>query len=345
MKFQLAYNLERNDNTLSVSEVMRHTLEIIQMADRGGFHIVWAAEHHGIEMNMAPNPFQILTWWANHTNDVRLGTAVAVAAYWNPVRLAGEAAFLDIISGGRLEFGIGSGAYQREFDRMRPGLKQQDAWRYMQEMLPAVKALWQGDYTHDGEFWSFPATTSVPKPLQKPHPPVWVAARSPITFDYAVKNDCNILCWPMARSFDEVQLYKAQMEESIAKNPQCGRPVFALMRHTALYENNAGRDAAIRSLQTNMGLFENLYRNLGDVVNGFPRQIPLEDLVEREQYYPDKLEENLMFGSPDRVIEKLKQLEDVGVDEFVYYASMGQSQAEQKKSLQLFCNEVIPAFS
>ncbi len=344
MKFQLAYNLERNDNTLSVSEVMRHTLEIIQIADRGGFHIVWAAEHHAIEMNMAPNPFQILTWWASHTHDIRLGTAVAVAAYWNPIRLAGEAAFLDVVSGGRLEFGIGSGAYQREFDRMRPGLKQQDAWRYMQEMLPAVKALWQGDYAHDGEFWSFPATTSVPKPLQKPHPPIWVAARSPITFDYAVKNNCNILSWPMARPFDEAQLYKARLEESIAKHPGCRRPVFAMMRHTALYENDSGRDAAIQSLQTNMGLFENLYRNLGDVVNGFPRQIPLEDLVEREQYYPDKLEENLMFGSPDRVIEKLKQLEELGVDEFVYYASMGQSQAAQKKSLQLFCDEVIPAF-
>ena len=345
MKFQLAYNLERNDNTLSVSDVMRHTLEIIQMADRGGFHIVWAAEHHAIEMNMAPNPFQILTWWASHTNDIRLGTAVAVAAYWNPIRLAGEAAFLDVVSGGRLEFGIGSGAYQREFDRMQPGLKQQDAWRYMQEMLPVVKALWQGDYAHDGEFWSFPATTSVPKPLQKPHPPIWVAARSPITFDYAVKNNCNILCWPMARSFDEEQLYKARMEESITKHPGCRRPVFAMMRHAALYENDTERNSAIQSLQTNMGLFENLYRNLGDVVNGFPRQIPLEDLVEREQYYPNVLEENLMFGSPDRVIEKLKRLEELGVDEFVYYASMGQSQAEQKKSLQLFCDEVIPAFS
>ncbi len=345
MKFQLAYNLERNNDTMSVRQVMRHTLEIIQMADHGGFHIVWAAEHHAIEMNMAPNPFQILTWWASHTNNIRLGTAVAVAAYWNPIRLAGEAAFLDVLSGGRLEFGIGSGAYQREFDRMHPGLKQEDAWRHMQEILPAVKALWQGDYAHDGEFWSFPTTTSVPKPLQKPYPPIWVAARSPITFDYAVKNDCNILSWPMARSFDEARLYKTRLEESMTRNPGCKRPVFAMMRHAALYENNTERNRAIQSLQTNMGLFENLYRNLGDVVNGFPRQIPLEDLVEREQYYPDKLEENLMFGSPDQVIEKLKLLEKLGVDEFVYYASMGQSHTEQKKSLQLFCDEVIPAFT
>ncbi|MEK9860384.1 MAG: LLM class flavin-dependent oxidoreductase, partial [Alphaproteobacteria bacterium] len=104
--------------------VQKHTLEMVQMAEDGGFDIVWAAEHHALEMTIAPNPFQILTWWATHTDKIRLGSGVANASYWHPINLAGEAAFLDLISGGRLEFGIGSGAYQREFDRMRPGLKQ-----------------------------------------------------------------------------------------------------------------------------------------------------------------------------------------------------------------------------
>ena len=165
MKFQLAINLERIDDSLDMNDVARHTLEMVQMAEEGGFDIVWAAEHHAIEMTIAPNPFQILTWWAGETSRIRLGTAVATAAYWHPINLAGEAAFLDLICGGRLEFGIGSGAYQREFDRMKPGLKQSDAWRYMQEMLPAVRALWQGDYAHDGEFWQFPTSTSVPRSL------------------------------------------------------------------------------------------------------------------------------------------------------------------------------------
>ena len=120
MKFQLAVNLERLDDSLAMDDVARHTLEMVQMAEDGGFNIVWAAEHHALEMTIAPNPFQILTWWASETSKVRLGTAVVNAAYWHPIKLAGEAAFLDLISGGRLEFGLGSGAYQREFDRMRP---------------------------------------------------------------------------------------------------------------------------------------------------------------------------------------------------------------------------------
>ena len=67
---------------------------------------------------IAPDPFQLLAWWGANTSDIRLGTAVVNAAYWHPIKLAGEAAMADLISGGRLEFGIGSGAYQREFDRM-----------------------------------------------------------------------------------------------------------------------------------------------------------------------------------------------------------------------------------
>ena len=345
MKFQLAINMERMDPSIDMNDVARHTLEMVQMADQGGFEIVWAAEHHALEMTIAPNPFQLLTWWAGHTDNIRLGTAVAVAAYWHPINLAGEAAMTDLISGGRLEFGIGSGAYQREFDRMHAGLKQSDAYKYMQEMLPALKGLWAGDYEHNGEFWTFPTSTSVPKTVQQPHPPIWVAARSPITFDYAVQNNCHVMSWPLTRPFAEAELYRSQLDESIAKHPDSSRPTFALMRHTALYENTAGRDAAITAIQTVLGQFENLFRNLGDVNNGFPKQIPLAELTDREQYNADMLEENLMFGSPEAVIAKLKRYEALGVDDFIYYASLGLGHKEQKRSLELFCNEVIPAFS
>ena len=102
MKFQLAVNLERMDTSTNMEDVKKHTLDMVKMADQGNFNIVWAAEHHAIEMTIAPNPFQILTWWASHTEKIRLGTAVVNAAYWHPINLAGEAAFTDLISGGRL---------------------------------------------------------------------------------------------------------------------------------------------------------------------------------------------------------------------------------------------------
>ncbi len=343
MKFQLAVNLERIDDSVDMREVAKHTLDMVQMAEDGGFNIVWAAEHHALEMTIAPNPFQILTWWAKETNNLRLGTAVVNAAYWHPINLAGEAAFLDLISGGRLEFGIGSGASQREFDRMHPGLKQTEGWRYMQEMLPVVRALWQGDVAHNGEFWQFPSATSCPKPLQS-EVPVWVAARSPITYDYALREKCHVMCWPLTRGFEEAELYKKLLDEAVEKADNGFRPTFAMMRHAAVYDNQADKDEAIRAIQTVLGQFENLFRNMDDVHNGFPKKIPLDELQGREQFQPDMLEENLLFGSPDTVIQKLKRYEALGVDEFIYYASMGMDMAAQKRSMKLFCDEVIPAF-
>ena len=345
MKFHLAVNMERMAPDIDMRAVERHTLEMVRMADRGGFEVVWAAEHHALEMTIAPNPFQILTWWAAHTERIRLGTAVVVAPYWNPIDVAGEAALLDLYSGGRLEFGIGSGAYQREFDRMHPGLKQPDAWRYMQEMLPVVKALWAGDTAHEGEFWSFPTATSVPKPLQKPHPSIWVAARAPITFDYAVRNGCNIMSWPLTRPMSEAELYKDRLNEAMAANPGCKRPVFAMMRHTALYDRKADREVPVRAAQRQLGQFENLFKNLGDVTNGFPKEVELASIANRAEYDSGMLHENLMFGTPDEVIAKLKRYQHLGVDAFIYYASLGLGQAEQKRSLELFVNEVIPAFN
>jgi len=345
VKFQLAINLERLDDSLDMDDVARHTLEMVQMAEAGGFTVAWAAEHHALEMTIAPNPLQILTWWAGHTDRIRLGTAVAVAAYWSPIKLAGEAAFLDLVSGGRLEFGIGSGAYQREFDRMHPGLKQSDAWRYMQEMLPVLKELWTGDYAHDGEFWSFPTSTSVPKPVQEPHPPIWVAARSPITFDYAVANGCNVMSWPIARPFAEAELYRQQFDASVAAHPGAATPTWALMRHTAVYDSPDEWMVPVEAAQRQLSQFENLFKNLGDVHEGFPKAIPMDQVANAADYEPTTLSQNLVFGTPEEVIAKLKRYEALGVDEFIYYASLGLGHAEQKRSMQLFCDEVVPAFA
>ena len=108
MKFQLAVNLERMDDTIDMQDVARHTLEMVQMAE-AGFNIVWAAEHHALEMTMAP----ILS------NSHMVGKGDQFSSSWHcrcnrgNINLAGEAAFLDLISGGRLDFGIGSGLSAR----------------------------------------------------------------------------------------------------------------------------------------------------------------------------------------------------------------------------------------
>ena len=343
MKFHIAINLERMDDSASMADVRDHTLEMVKMADRAGFEIAWAAEHHALEMTIAPNPFQLMTWWADHTENIRLGCGVANAAYWHPINLAGEAAMVDLLSGGRLDLGLGSGAYQREFDRMHPGLEQKDSYKFMQEMLPLVRELWKGDVEHNGDKWQFPKATSCPKPLQD-EVPMWVAARSPITFDYAVANACNIMCWPLTLPMAEAEKYKAQLDESIAKAGGWDG-TFALMRHTAVYASEEDRAASMGAIRNVLGKFGNLMMKKGDVINGFPENVPLEELDGNVRVDPQMLEENLMFGSPAQVIEKLKAYEALGVDAFIYYASMGLDMGVQKRSLELFVHEVMPEFA
>lgn len=344
MKFHLAINFERMTPETDMKAVRDHTLEMVKMADKAGFEIAWAAEHHALEMTIAPNPFQILTWWGEHTDNIRLGIGVVNAAYWHPIDLAGEAAMLDLLSDGRLEFGIGSGAYQREFDRMKPGLDQKDSYRYMQEMLPVVRALWQGDYTHDGEFWQFPRATSCPKPVQA-EVPVWVAARAPVTFDYGVAHGCNLMSWPLTMPMSEAQEYRKRLDAAIEKNDGTYDGTWALMRHTAVYETPEDRQAAMDAIRTVLGQFGNLMTKTGDVVNGFPDPVPLQSLDGNFRVDPDMLEENLMFGSPAEVIDKIRQYDDLGVDAFIYYASMGMDMDQQKRSLRLFIEQVMPAFA
>lgn len=344
MKFQLAINLERMDDSTDIKAVRDHTLDMVKMADEAGFEIVWAAEHHALEMTIAPNPFQLMTWWADHTKQIRLGSGVANAAYWHPINLAGEAAMLDLVSEGRLEFGLGSGAYQREFDRMRPGLKQTDGWRYLQEMLPLVQALWKGDVAHDGEFWQFPTATSCPKPLQE-DVPIWVAARSPATFDFAVEQNYNIMSWPFTLPFSEAEAYRARLDESIARLGQNYTGRWAMMRHSAVYETEADRQAALDAVRSVLAMFGNLMSNSGDVVNGFPEKVSLESLEGNVRVNAEMLEENLMFGTPDEVVKKLSLYQGLGISSYIYYASMGMDMAQQKRSLELFIDKVMPHFA
>ena len=108
--------------------------------------------------------------------------------------------------------------------------------------------------------------------------PFWVAARSPITFDYAVANRCNILCWPFTKGFDEAALYKCRFDGGVAKSGNIFMPVLAMMRHTAVYENECDRSAAIAAVRYSLSQFGNLFLQIGDVDDGFPDSVPLEKI-------------------------------------------------------------------
>jgi alkanesulfonate monooxygenase SsuD/methylene tetrahydromethanopterin reductase-like flavin-dependent oxidoreductase (luciferase family) len=175
--------------------------------------------------------------------------------------------------------------------------------------------------------------------------PLWVAARSPITFDYAVANNANIMSWPLTMPFAEAEKYRAQLDEAIAKAPTPYTGTFAMMRHTAIYENETDRQAALGALRHTLGQFGNLMQKKGEVINGFPERVPNDQLDGNMRYDPETLEENLMFGSAEQAKEKLSAYRDLGVDAFIYYASMGLDMETQKRSLSRFIDRVMPHFA
>ena len=152
-----------------------------------------------MNFTIAPNPFINLADLANRTKSIKLGTATIVAPFWHPVKLAEETAMADIITQGRLQLGIARGAYSFEYDRVADGIDPFSAGETLREIVPAIKELWKGDYEHKGKHWSFPKTTSSPKPFQEPHPPIWIAARDQNSHDFAVSNGCNVQDPTLAR--------------------------------------------------------------------------------------------------------------------------------------------------
>ncbi|WP_137387609.1 LLM class flavin-dependent oxidoreductase [Rhodoligotrophos defluvii] len=345
MKFSLSLHMERFSPSEDLTRIKNEVLTLVRMADEGGFVTVWTPEHHTIEFTIAPGPFSILTWWAAHTERVRLGTATIVAPYWTPIRLAGEAALCDHLIDGRLELGIARGAYQYEFDRMAGGIPQQLGGAYLRELVPAVKKLWEGDYAHDGEFYKFPTATSVPKPLQQPHPPLWVAARDPQTYDWALKVGANIMATPLSSPMAEVANLGNKFRKACADNPDVPRPKFMMLRRACVYERPEDWEIPVKMSIDYGRSFENLFQNIGTVKNGFPEWVSYDNVANRQNYDPHAVRDAMLFGTPDEVVEKLFAYEAAGVDEVCLGISFNNPFEMQKKTLELFIREVMPVFA
>lgn len=343
MKFSIIVNMARFDTSKSMDVVAEEALDLVKIADQGGFDIIWTAEHHTIELTISPNPFQLLAHWGNHTKNARLGTAVVAAPYWHPIRLAGEAAMCDILTGGRLELGLGRGAYQYEFDRMADGMPQGEGGRYLREIIPAVQSLWEGDYAHEGEIWNFPSVACVPKPLHKA-PQIWVAARDQNTFEFALKNNCNVMSTALRKDFAEIEDLEDKFRAASAAAGNPGHLHHATLRVCCVYDDPSVLDTAVRSVVNFGRNFENLFKNSGTVKDGFPEPVDFDTVAARGEYQADNLKENLLIGTPDEIIQKLERYQATGIDHIMIGPTFGLPHDVAVRTVELFCDKVIPHF-
>lgn len=345
MKFSLFVHMERLAPGPSHAELFDQLTELVQLAERGGFEAAWIGEHHGMEFTIAPNPFINLAYLAARTERIRLGTGTVIAPFWHPIKLAGEAALTDVASRGRLDIGIARGAYSFEYERLLPGLDAWGAGQRLRELIPAVQRLWQGDYAHQGEFWSFPATTCVPRPVQEPHPPVWVAARDPNSHEFAVTNGCNVQVTPLASGDAEVASLMDRFNTACAAHPELPRPQIMLLMHSFVCASEAEVAETARELSRFYCTFGAWFKNERPVRQGFLEPLSEAEMAAMPQYAPDLMRRNLVIGEPEEVIARLKGYEALGYDQYSLWIDSGLSFERKKRSLELFIDKVMPAFN
>ncbi|MER9844172.1 LLM class flavin-dependent oxidoreductase [Mesorhizobium australicum] len=344
MKFSLFVHMERSDLTKPHSELVTELEELVLLAEQAGFETAWIGEHHGMEFTISPNPFINIAYLAAKTSRIRLGTGTVIAPFWHPIKLAGEAAMADVISGGRLDIGIARGAYSYEYQRIFPGLDAWGAGQRMREIIPAIRRLWDGDFELSGEFWQFPATTSSPKPLQKPYPPIWVAARDPNSHDFAVANGCKVQVTPLASGDDEVTSLMQRFNAACAAHPEIERPEIMLLMHTFVAVDAADADRLTQDLSTFYCQFGAWFQNKKPVHQGMLEPLTADEIAAMPQYAPDKIRRNLVIGEADEVIARLKTYEALGYDQYSIWIDSGLSHQRKMQSLQLFIDRVMPAF-
>jgi alkanesulfonate monooxygenase SsuD/methylene tetrahydromethanopterin reductase-like flavin-dependent oxidoreductase (luciferase family) len=344
MRFSLFVHMERVSDQTSQKQLYDEMIELCQIADRGGMHAVWTGEHHGMDFTIAPNPFINIADLANKTKNVRLGTGTVIAPFWHPIKLAGEAAMTDIITGGRLDLGIARGAYSYEYERLMPGLDAWGAGQRMRELIPAVKKLWEGDYAHEGEFWQFPSTTSSPRPLQQPHPPIWVAARDPNSHEFAVSNGCNVQVTPLHFGDDEVEKLVGHFNAACEKFSNVPRPQIMLLRHTYVASSEDDAQVAAEEVNVFYNYFGAWFKNERPVSNGMIKPLSKEEIAAHPFYTPDAMRKNNVIGTPEEVIGRLQAYEALGFDEYSFWIDTGMSFERKKASLERMINDVMPAF-
>src|SRR6201992_2829050 len=182
-------------------------------AERLGFHSSFLVEHHFTGWNQVSATLMLLTALAMRTTTMRLGSAVMVLPWHNPVLLAEQAATLDLVSGGRLDLGIGKGYRHSQFQGFQ--IAQEEAEARFEEAVAVMTQAWttRQRFSHHGRFWHFEDIVVEPPPAQKPHPPLWVAAGSEHSIRRAAARGFNLILDQYASTgqiAERIGFYKAE---------------------------------------------------------------------------------------------------------------------------------------
>jgi alkanesulfonate monooxygenase SsuD/methylene tetrahydromethanopterin reductase-like flavin-dependent oxidoreductase (luciferase family) len=309
----------------------RDYLEYNVEAEALGFHSAFAVEHHFTGFGQVSATINLLTYLAAQTTTLRLGTAVMVLPWHNPVLLAEQAATLDLLSGGRLDFGVGKGYRYNEFEGF--GVPMEEAGERFEESLDVLTRAWTSDdpWSHSGKHWNFNNVIVEPPTIQKPHPPFWMGAGSPNSIEAVAERGFNLLLdqfAPIDVALERMATFRAAVEKR-------GRKFEAyevgVARGLYVAKDAADRDAAIEKRIAARTRIDNLAQR-PDGANK-ASIMSYDDTTETAM-------EAALFGTVDEIVEKIARMRDGGVRYLLL--SDGGSGIE---GLRRFSAEIMPAFA
>jgi alkanesulfonate monooxygenase SsuD/methylene tetrahydromethanopterin reductase-like flavin-dependent oxidoreductase (luciferase family) len=345
MKFGLFSHIPWPEGT-EPKQIFEQITEQAILGEELGFDSMWLAEHHFTRYGLGSSSLVLASSIAARTKKIRLGTAVLVPTLHHPIRLAEDTATLDVISGGRLDVGFGRGAAGYEYTGY--SLDHDESQQRFQEAISMIQGLWMTpEYTYKGRYFSSHKANLVPQPIQKPYPPVYIAAtRTLETLQFVVSTGHPLIVGVVLDTTDALDLchrFSAMSKES-GGNVSLSRVPFFRYCYVAETEKQARKDSeAGLNWTLDVGQWRRAFKEGSEVYH------KLEDWRRTRDATPPSyeylFENRAIIGSPDQCIAKIKILQDQGIDYFGCNFSMGNLEhSKVLQSMKLFAKEVMLRF-
>jgi len=301
-------------------------------AEALGFHSTFVVEHHFTGFGQVSASLNLLTWLGARTSTLRLGTAVLVLPWHNPVLLAEQAATLDLLSGGRLDFGIGKGYRYNEFAGFCVAMEEADA-RFDEAMAVIAKSFTSDTpFSHRGKYWQFDNIVVEPPSAQRPHPPFWMGAGSERSVRQVAERGYNLLLGQYDLAGD-VRRFIAQFKSDVEQRRRAYDPMQVGVARAVHIAKDADDLAAAleRRYQGHVRINKLSERPGGDERERFANHD--EAAVRR------LCDDTAVFGTPDQITRKIEALRADGVEYMLI--NFGGS----RENIRRFAREIMPAFA
>ena len=341
-EFGLFFQLPQADGQ-DVPQRYRDTIAQIVHGDRIGWDAAWLAEMHFVrEFSVLPSPMVTMAAAAAQTDSIRLGTGVTLLPLVDPIRAAEDAATLDIISGGRLEYGIGRGAISEHFAGFNVSIGDR-AIRF-NEALTVIQQAWSDQAVNfEGEHFSYRDVQVVPKPIQRPGPPLRMAANSDESFARAANEGWRVFASPITAFNEELDsrftMYHGARPHAPATDAGLLLPVHVHESSETAKAEARGSLMSYMQVVTDTGLRGWLRRG------GDPDDLPPLLARNRNASYEEILDSMCAIGNPDEVTEKLSGLgARYGTGHFLTWCNAGGVIPHEQvtRSMSLFMQECAP---